>query len=38
MYMSNTLKDKVAKSTCQTMVECKDKFAKYTCQIMVEYA
>ena len=35
----NTLKDKVAKCTCQIMVEyAKDKVtAKYTCQIMVEY-
>ena len=46
----NTLKDKVAKCTCQIMVEyakekvakwlntLKDKVAKCTCQIMVEYA
>ena len=35
----NTLKDKVAKCTCQIMVEyLKDNVAKCTCQIMVEYA
>ena len=46
MYMSNhgcTLKDKVAKCTCQIMLiswlnTLKDKVAKCTCQIMVEYA
>ena len=39
----NTLKDKVAKCTCQIMVEVakytlKEMVAKCTCQIMVEYA